>query len=324
MADQKESDDEADSPGSLGAFDRRDLMKGGGLIAGISGVLWVVRDDTSQSSRPQPLSRPEQRLADLADRIDETDMADPLRVQSLREDIATTVASARESREQQVTSDGRGAADQNDSFAEAVNYYTDFLDILEQSNAIRERLAESETTVLNHKRSLGYRPEQQYGTEVAAFRGSIAQFAEETINSDTDSSRRARLIPDHDRVVTSLRDQAAAYEQHVVAQETYYETALKTEAGVRAKEESQLDEARSTLDEARRALEAGTPSGDLGYRVTKDGLRLGQYAALFTERRDGVLKFIESCDPSRPEEERRSLSAEGVDKVLEARRVIVG
>jgi hypothetical protein len=112
------------------------------------------------------------------------------------------------------------------------------------------------------------------------------------------------------------------FDRHLTAQQTYLDTAMTIESGIRAYEQSQYDAAQSKLSQARESLSEGIPRTEVSYRLSHAGLSLDQHTTLLDLRREGVSKLLDVCDESVSEQERRAVANTALNYFFEARQVI--
>lgn len=293
---------------------RRELL--GGALTLVSGFLIL----SSQESSDEHLKRAESRLAKLAASIDNADLMDPQQNAQLYDKTTGAIESVNVALSQDSTDEPQ--IKQRIAALEAArDYYTEVEKVLDAAINLKTQVAESESTVLDHKDTLGYDPTSEPDT--TAFKRSITSLSEVRREPAAATSQYRELVPDKERVLDSLRSQLSVYEQHVSAQQTYLDTAVAIEAGVRAHEQADFDAARSSLTKARKSLTAGIPTMKRSYRVSYFGLSLGQYAKLLTLRRKGVRKLLGVSEASVPVQQRRAVADESIDLFFDARQIVL-
>ena len=276
---------------------------------------------TGQPDEDKHLTRAEDRLAELATRINDADVVNPQQSWRLHDDVTTAVETVNEALRQDSSADSETKR-RIAALTAAVDYYTVLGNALGTATHLLTQLAESEFDVLNHEGALEYDPAAEFDT--VAFRESIARLSKAEKEPAAVTARDQKLVPVQHRVVDSLRSQRDVYELHITAQQTSLDTAAAIEAGMRALEQSRFDRARSMLTKARNSLTAGIPTTNHRYRLFASGLSLDQYATLLTLRREGVAKLLDGCEPSLPAQQRRFIADEAVDHFFEARRIVTG
>ena len=182
------------------------------------------------------------------------------------------------------------------------------------------QVADSELEVLRHKRSLGYDPVTAF--ELRSFEESITRLAQSKKDPETVTSEGRTLVPKQSQVIDSLRVQRDVFDRHLTAHQTYFDTAIMIESGIRAYEQSQYNTAQSELSRARESLSTGIPQIEVSYRLSNAGLSINQYATLLNLRREGVSKLLSVCDESVSEKERRTVANTALNHFFEARQVI--
>lgn len=274
---------------------------------------------TGQPDRDEHLTRGEDRLAELATRINDVDVVNPQQSWRLHDDVTTAVETVNETLRQESSADSETKR-RIVALTAAVDYYTELGGTLGTATNLLTQLAESEIDVLNHEEALEYVPAAEFDT--VAFRESIARLSKAEKESAAVTARGQKLVPDQHRVIDALRSQRDVYELHITTQQTYLDTGTAIEAGMRALEQSHFDRARPVLTEVRDSLTSGTPTTNYRYRLFASGLSLDQYATLLALRRKGVTKLLNGCAPSLSVQQRQAVSNEAVDLFFEARRVV--
>lgn len=311
---------------STGGFDledlrehiaRRKLLWGVAALGG--GSILITQSDPTQKEDTDKLDQAETRLVDVAGQIHDADLANPREASFLHNEITQAVKSVTDALDQH--DPGGPHTDQRvAALNAAVDYYNTLARTFNTGTTLLSQVADSELEVLRHKRSLGYEPVTAF--DLGSFGESITRLSQSKKDPETVTSNGRKLVPNQSQVINSLRVQRDVFDRHLTAQQTYLDTAMTIEPGIRAHEQSQYDTARSKLSQARETLSSGIPRTELSYRLSNAGLSLEQYATLLGLRREGVSKLLSVCDESIPEKERRTVANTALNHFFEARQIV--
>jgi len=296
---------------------RRKLLLGVAVLGG--GSLLITQSDSTQKEDTDELAQAETRLVDVAGQIHDADLANPREASFLHNEITQAVKSVTDALDQ-YDPGGPQTEQRVASFNAAIDYYNTLAMTLKTGTTLLSQVAESELEVLRHKRSLGYEPVTAF--DLGSFEESIARLSQSKKDPETVTSNGRKLVPDQSQVIDSLRIQRDVFGRHLTAQQTYLDTAMTIESGIRAHEQSRYDTARSKLSQAREMLSSGIPRTELSYRLSNAGLSLEQYATLLDLRREGVSKLLSVCDESIPEKERRTVANIALNHFFQARQIV--
>lgn len=317
MGDSDRSTDGFDLEDLREEVARRKLLLGVAVLGG--GSLLITQSDSTQKEDTDELSQAETRLVDVAEKVNDADLANPRGASFLHNEITQAVKSVTDTLDQH-DSGGPQTEQRASALNAAIDYYNTLARTLNTVTTLLSQVADSELEVLRHKRSLGY--ESVTGFDLGSFDESIRGLSQSKKDPETVSSNGRKLVPDQGQVIDSLRVQRDVFDRHLTAQQTYLDTAKTIESGIRAYEQSQYDTAQSKLSQARESLSAGIPRTELSYRLSNAGLSLDQYATLLGLRREGVSKLLDVCDESVPENERDGAANTALNRFFEARQMI--
>jgi len=296
---------------------RRKLLLGVGVLGG--GSLLITQSDSTQKEDIDELAQAETRFIDVAGQVNDADMANPREASFLHNEITQAVKSVTDTLDQH-DSGGPQTEQRVSALNAAIDYYNTLARTLNTGTTLLSQVADSELEVLRHKRSLGYEPVTAF--DLGSFGESITRLSQSKKDPETVTSNGRKLVPNQSQVINSLRVQRDVFDRHLTAQQTYLDTAMTIESGIRAHEQSQYDTARSKLSQARETLSSGIPRTELSYRLSNAGLSLEQYATLLGLRREGVSKLLSVCDESIPEKERRTVANTALNHFFEARQTV--
>jgi hypothetical protein len=296
---------------------RRKLLWG---VAGLGGgSILITQSDPTQKEDTDKLDQAETRLVDVAGQIHDADLANPREASFLHNEITQAVKSVTDTLDQH-DPDGPQTDQRVAALNAAIDYYNTLARTLTTGTTLLSQVADSELEVLRHKRSLGYEPVTAF--DLGSFGESITRLSQSKKDPETVTSNGRKLVPNQSQVIDSLRVQHDVFDQHLTAQQTYLDTAMTIESGIRAHEQSQYDTARSKLSQARETLSSGVPRTEVSYRLFNAGLSLDQYAILLSLRREGVSKLLDVCDESVPENKRAAAVNTALNRFFEARQMI--
>jgi len=296
---------------------RRKLLLGVAVLGG--GSLLITQSDSTQKEDTDELAQAETQLVDVAERVKETDLANPREASFLHNEITQAVKPVTDTLDQHDSS-GPQTEERASALNAAIDYYNTLASTLNTGITLLSQVAESELEVLRHKRSLGYEPVTAF--DLGSFEESTTRLSQSKKDPETVTSDGRKLVPDQSQVTDSLRVQRDVFDRHLTAQQTYLDTAITIESGIRAYEQSQYDTAQSKLSQAHESLSAGIPRTEVFYRLSNAGLSLDQYVTLLGLRREGVSKLLDVCDESVPEQERRTVANTALKSFFEARQVV--
>lgn len=296
---------------------RRKLLLGVAALGG--GSILITQSDSTQTKDTDELAQAETRLEDVAGQVNDADMANPREVPVLYNEITQALKSVTDTLDQH-DSGGTQTEQRVSALNAAIDYYDTLVRTLNTGTTLLSQVAESELEVLRHRRSLGYDPVTAF--DLGSFEESITRLSQSKKDPETITSNGRKLVPDQSQVIDSLRVQRDVFDRHLTAQQTYLDTAMTIESGIRAYEQSQYDTAQSKLSQARESLSSGIPRTEVSYRLSHAGLSLDQHATLLDLRREGVSKLLDVCDGSVPEQERCAVANTALNYFFEARQVI--
>jgi hypothetical protein len=121
-----------------------------------------------------------------------------------------------------------------------------------------------------------------------------------------------------------LDEQKKVLETHIAVQQAFLKTGFNIESGTRYHEQSKLNEAKDAFEVASSAVRLDVDGSHTAYRLSASGLSLGEYNKVFSARMMGIEKLLSACDRSLDDRKRRDLVNQGLDHLLEARRMITG
>ena len=318
MADPDRSTDGFDLEDLREHIARRKLLWGVAALGG--GSILITQSDSTDKEDTDELAQAETQLVELAGLVNDADLENPREASFLHNEITQAVKSVTDTLGQH-DSGGPQTEQRLSALNVAIDYYNTLERTLNTGMTLLTQVADSELEVLHHKRSVGYDPVTAF--DLGSFGESITRLIRSKKDTETVTSEGQTLVPNQSQVIDSLRVQRDVFDRHLTAQQTYLDTAITIESGIRAYEQSQYDTAQSKLSQARGSLSAGIPRTEFPYRLSNTGLSIGQYATLLGLRREGVSKLLSVCDESVPEQERRTVANSAVNHFFEARQVVI-
>lgn len=300
---------------------RRRLLTAGVIGGGILGISQFNDDnpDEVQSRETSLVREAENDLVGLAARITDVGLVDPLNIQNVRRDIAYTIAAVDQTLDNaQINS--ASIENRVDTVRAAIEYYTTFEQTLKELGTLKNLLAESEPEVLHHDATFDEDPTSKFNPN--KFKVALSELSNPKEEPETLTSEGRPLVPKHSYVLESIKTQKKLIGMHLAAQRAYLITANTIEAGVRAHEESRLEEARSILTNTKESLTIGIPEKRTRHRISQQGVSLEQFAKLLSLRRRGVTKLLSVSEASISTEERRTVSNDALNFFFQARRIV--
>jgi len=319
VGDSDRSTDGFDLEGLHEHIDRRELLSGLGMAVVGGGLMLVIQLDSTQKEDTDEVTQAETQLVDLAGQVNEANLDDPRESSFLHNKITQVVKLVTDTLDQH-DSGGPQTEQRLSALNTAIDYYNTLAETLNTGITLLTQVADSEVEVLYHKRSLGYDPVTAF--DLGSFEESITRLAQSKKDPETVTSEGRTLVPNQSQVIDSLRVQRDVFDQHLTAQQTYLDTAMTIESGIRAYEQSQYDTAQSKLSQARESLSAEISQTEVSYRLSSAGLSIDQYTTLLDLRRRGVSKLLGVCDESVSKQERRTVANTALNHFFEARQII--
>lgn len=324
-------------------LDRRDILKGVALFTG-SG--WLFRNQLPTSGNTNSrLSEAEESATTLADRLDVTDLRDPLMISGLIPIAERTIETISGILHDRTVTKGVWIAEKQRrvlrklsiipgiappslqsrpakrlSRLEAVlRYYQSLNDVLQHVASTQSALAPIEISALYD----GERPER-------ALSSLVKTDTIETVNGEAKSAGEraerersaATLLPDTQQVAAQLSMQIRIQHQHSTAIQSYLDSADHFETGARQHEQGYLDQAESRFRAAKEAIPGHIVESELAYAISNNGPTLRDYATLFTERSQGLERLIAACKSEVDSSTRNTRFNEGLTHLIDARGVI--
>ncbi|QZP39386.1 hypothetical protein [Halobaculum magnesiiphilum] len=317
MGDSERSTDGYDLEDLREQIGRREILLGAVVLGG--GSMLLNPSGSSQSEDSNHLAQAETRLSEVAERINDADVVNPLQTSTLHDEITRAVESVTDILNR-YGSGGPQTEQRVSALRTAIEYYNTLAAAFKTGAALSGRVAKSELAVLYHNQSLEYEPAAAFDLE--SFEESIIRLTQAEIDPDAVTSKTGQLVPNQQEVIESLHGQRDLFDQHLTAQQAYFDTAKTIEAGIHAHEQSQYDAARSQLIDARDSLSGGIPQMEASYQVSNTGLSISQFATVLELRRDGVSKLLSVCEESISEKEKRAGANSGLDYLYQARAVV--
>lgn len=319
MGDSDRSTDGFVLEGLREHIDRRKLFSGLGIAVLGGGSVLVIQSDSTQKEDTDEIAQAEAQLVDFAGQVNDANLDNPREASFLHNKIIQAVESVTDTLDQH-DSGGPQTEQRLSALNATIDYYNTLAETLNTGMTLLTQVADSELEVLHHKRSLGYDPVTAF--DLGSFEESITQLSRSKKDPETVTSEGRKLVPNQSQVIGSLRVQRDVFDRHLTAQQTYFDTAMTIESGIRAYEQSQYDTAQSELSQARESLSGGIPQIEVSYRLSNAGLSIDQYTILLGLRREGVSKLLSVCDESVPEKERRTVTNTALNHFFKARQTV--
>ncbi|WP_323677653.1 hypothetical protein [Halorubellus sp. PRR65] len=319
---------------------RRELLVGTGVAA----FGWHAIPIPGAVDRQ--LTREENRLEALSEKVDETDLRDPRGVLGLSGEIRDRVQSVKSTLSSDSVEDGEVIAGTQRDLSEVlsgdetssddrsrtarriatlqagVQYYESLLKALQASSHLQQQLGNYEITALYNTGTLTRSPPGTFQTDHLQNRVEEIERIQDVNTDAVDDQRLSRLLPATDVVRTEVTGQVEIFETFRAAQRSYLQSGAKIEAGARHHEQSKLDKAKSKFVEANRAATVEIREDNEKYTLRRGAVSLGDYKQIFKRRRNGIEMLIKACDTSKAREKRENAFNKGLDHLFQARRII--
>ena len=322
---------------------RRDVLKG---ILPVVGGGWIFRNHFPTSSNASSrLSDAEESATRLAERLDVTDLQDPLVMSGvtpmvegtietitevLGDGTVTTAVWIAEKRRQVVNALSilpRVAPPPAESHPAArmtrleavLTYYQSLNEVLEYAASTQRDLATIEPPALRD----GVRPERELPsilninvmeTGVEETR-NIGEQAIEDVPIDS-------LLPDVEQTAAQLTAQAQMQYHLSTAIQAYLDTGELLENGARQHEQREFEKAKNQFRAAKERIPEAVREPNKSYAISHDGPTLNKYHTLLSTRGDGLDQLIAACSSEIDANERATLFNEGLSHLIDARGVI--
>lgn len=313
MGDDADQDGEHEFEEILESVGRREVLVG---VVVASGVLVSV----TQSDDTDHLTQAEDQLTQLAKEINNADLVAPLQSKRLSKQISETLNTANDALAQPAQDDPE-REQRRAAIEAAIDYYTRLAETLETANDLRRRIAGSERGVLYHEDIVASDPAADFDT--AKLDESITRLSNAQETPDENAGRDQKLVPDQQRIVSSLETQRKVLNVHLTVQQVILDSTTAIRAGIRAHEQSRFDASRAALAQAQEALSDEIPESIHQYRLSVSGLSLDEYATLLARRREAVEKLRNVADASVPVKKRRATTDQAINLLFEARKLVV-
>jgi len=321
---------------------RRRVLTGAAAGVGLSAFILPVPIHVDRK-----LSRAERRVTGLADTLANHDLRDPQQAAGIYTELRTAIDAVQTILTDEGVRDGQqvddlhrethqslsflpGITDPNGrsrtarriaTLTTAVNYYSLLRTAVAELLAVQADLWETETAVLYYDPADP--PTTIERSRIASSTDPITELPTEAPSTDGDSHRLPDLLPPLQQITTQLHAQSTVYERHLAAQETYLKTGKLTETGAEHYETEHLTDARQVFEDAHRRSDLDIDPQYHEYALHDAGLTLGQYDHLFTLRREGLTHLLTACEFERTEEARRTAFNTGLDRLFDARQMVV-
>ena len=323
-------------------IDRRDVLKG---ILPIVGGGWFFRNEFPTSSNASSrLSDAEESAIRLADRLDITDLRDPLAMLGLtpmveatidtindvlNDGTVTTALWIAEKRRQAVNTlrilpgVAPPPAESHPAIRvtrlEAVlTYYQSLNEILQYAASTQRELAAIEEPALRD----GVRPEHAPQSifdadEMEAAAEETRKIGEQAVDDLSVDS----VLPDIEQAASQLVTQTRIQHQLSTTIQAYLDTGELVQTGARRHENGKLKEAKDQFQAAKDWTDRVGES-DQAYTISHDGPTLSAYCTLLSMRDKGINKLITACSSEIDADERANLFNQGLSHLIDARGVL--
>ncbi|WP_226008337.1 hypothetical protein [Natrinema salinisoli] len=324
-------------------FDRRDILK---AVAVFTGSGWLFRNQFPTSNNTDSrLSEAEKSAATLADRLNVTDLRDPLMMSGLTPMVESTIETISEVLHDGTVTQGVWIAEKQRRVAsvlsiipgidppptqsrpakrlahlEAVRaYYQSLNDVLQHVASTQRVLEMIEMPALYD----GERPERALSSFVDIDAIETANEEAKSAGERTASKESIdTLLPEIEDVATQLGMQVRIQNQHSTAIQSYLDSANRFESGARQHEQRHLEQAESQFRAAKEALSDNILESNRAYSISTHGPTLHDYATHFTKRRQGLNRLIAACKSEIDSSTQNTRFNQGLSHLIDARGVV--
>jgi len=322
---------------------RREVLT---AIAAVTGSGWVFRDQFPTAGNTDArLAEAEESASSVAERLEVSDLRDPLVMSGLTLAIERTIETINEVLHDRTVTQGVWIAEQQRQLTnilsnipgiasppaqshpakrlarleDVLSYYQNLDRVLEHAASTQRILEAIERPALFYRE----RPEQPPSTflDIATIeaKNKNTRRTGERVSSDTSVDM---LLPATEEVATQISMQIRVQHRHSTAIQSYLDSASHFEDGARQHEQGNLDQAESNLRAAKEAIPAELLESELSYSISTHGPTLRTYATHFTKRKKGITQLIAACESEIDSSTQNSRFNEGLSHLIDARGVI--
>lgn len=324
-------------------WSRRDLLKATTLLTA-SG--WAIRNQLPTSHNTDArLTDAEESAATLADRLDNTDLRDPLTLSGLTPLVESTIETITAVLHDRTVTYGVWIAEQQraitqvlsivpwidpppqqsrpakrvDQLEAALTYYQALNDTLQHLAGTHRVLATLETPALH----TGDRPDQPLSNIVDPDTiHPLTENARKTGAQAASNEATASLLPNTAATATQLSTQLQVQIQHRTAIQAYLNSAARLKTGAQHHEQRQFDQARTQFQTAIETIPQTIPEEIHPYAISTNGPTLHDYHTLFAKRRQGLEQLIAACNPDTDFSTQNTRFNNGLTHLIDARDVL--
>lgn len=324
-------------------FTRREVLT---AIAAVTGSGWVFRDQFPTAGNTDArLTEAEESAASVAERLEVTDLQDPLMMSGLTPAVERTIETINEVLHDGTVTQGVWIAEKQRQLTsilssipgiasppaqshpakrlarleDVLSYYRTLDDVLKHAASTQRILEAIERPALFY----GERPEQTpsslVDTAAIEAKNKNTRRVGERVASDTSVEM---LLPATEEVAAQISMQVRVQHQHSIAIQSYLDSAGHFEDGARQHEHGNLDKAMSEFRAAKESIPPELLESELSYSISTYGPTLRDYATHFTKRRQGITQLIAACESEIDSSTQNSRFNEGLSHLIDARGVI--
>ena len=324
-------------------LDRRDVLKG---ILPVVGAGLIFRNQLPTSSNANSrLTDAEESATALAERINVTDLRDPLLMSGLTPMVEGTIETINEVLHDATVTQSVWIAEKQRNIANVLSvipgiappptqsrpatrvtrleavltYYQSLNDALQYAASTQKDLATIEFPALYDGARPKQAPTDVLDSDVIETGNDEARKAGEQAVEEVSAESQ---LPEIEQVAAHITTQVQVQNQLSTAVQAYLDTAEFIETGARKHEQEKLDQARNQFRAAKEAIPEDVLNSDQPYAISHDGPTLRDYRTHFSNRRQGLDQLIAACDSEIDASTQGTLFNEGLSHLIDAREVV--
>jgi hypothetical protein len=312
-----------------------------GLLAMLAGAA-IVSVSALSGNENSLFKQTKVEFKQLAETVDQQDIADPQAIEPLQSDIENTLSAVEEqidesevavptdSESAQTTGNDAGTVSgsassrtemepQTQAVIIAARYYDQLQRILTEAKRVRDELRTAEFEVFYERTELNQPPTTE--TSVESVERAFDELTAISARSENDASDIAALTPDRESARQELRRQITVYDRYIAAQRAFLETAALIDTGSVRQERAKNTEAKAAFESANERAAVEISATVEPYTLDSATMTLGEYQNILAQYQTAASKMANSCRDNRSDDASRQVFGEGLDALITAREI---